>query len=231
MRRRSAVLSAVLAVAAASVPAGPASARAQCGLVMPAAVVVDAPTVQTDVTLTSGCYANEADHAFWDLIHPGSGGFRRPVDFESAEIAEGPHGHQQWSDIEPMGNWYLEPFGAETADGSDLTQNAAITRVKYASRLSTTVTRSTTGALSWSVRATQWSGRAHAYVGRSRVTVGLFRRPPGTTTWKYVTSVTTSRTGRSTVAVERPGEGSYRLVVGETPSVWPSYSRAIRGRI
>ena len=43
-------------------------------------------------------------------------------------------------------------------------------------------------------------------------------------------SVTTSSTGRAPVTLGSPKAGNYRLMVAETPTVWASYSTAVRGR-
>jgi hypothetical protein len=231
MRLRSVVLPVVVACAAAvAVPTPAAAAPSQCSLVMPTKVVIDDDTVPTDIRLSSNCFTNGADHAYWDLLHPGSG-WGGPLDFESADFASGdPDYYIEWYDDDPMGNWYLEPVEAAQADGDPLTQNSAVTKVKYASRLTTKVTRTST-RLTWAVTATQWSGRTHGWNTRAKVTVSLFHQATGSTTWRYVKSVTTTSTGKATMVMNSPKAGNYRLVVGETPTVWASYSSPIRGRI
>lgn len=230
MRVRSVVLPAVLAVAAAVLAPTSAQAAQMCNLLMPTKVVVDARTVETPVALTTGCFTpDRADHAYWDLEHGGT--VLYSLDFESEDLDEGPSAAWTipWEDVDPMGRWTTRGYEAPTVGGGFLTQNTAVTMVKYASKLTTKVTR-TGGKLSWAVTATQWSGRKHTNVPRPKASVGLFHQKPGSTTWTYVTSVTTSSTGKATVSLAVPKAGSYRLKVAETPSVWASYSPIVQGR-
>jgi hypothetical protein len=227
MRFRRIVLPVVIAAAAAVVLPASAEAAAQCSLVTPTKVVVDSKTEEMDFNLSASCQTNGADHAYWDLEHGSLGG---PLDFEAADIAQR-YFYIEWYDTDAMGNWYLRPTGAATAGGTSLTQNSATIKVKYGSRFLSKVTRSSTGALTWAVTAQQWSGRAHAWVGRSKVNVGLFYLPTGSTTWKYVKSVTATSTGKATVTLGAPKSGSYRLMVAETATVWKSYTSAVKGKI
>lgn len=229
MRARSVVLPAVLAVAAAVLAPTSAQANTTCSLLMPTKVVVDARTVDSDVRLTPGCFTGEADHAWWDLDHAGGVGYT--VDFESEDLLEGPgsYWYIPWEDSDPMGRWVLTPAGTNPEGQPQVPQNTAVTMVKYKANLATKVTR-TGGTLSWAVTATQWSGKAHANVARARASVGLFHQAPGSTTWTYVKSVTTSSTGKATVSLAAPKAGSYRLKVAETPTVWAAYSTTVQGR-
>jgi hypothetical protein len=89
MRFRSVVLPAVVVAAGVVVAPTPANAAVQCGIVVPTKVVVNAPAVDMDFNLTSGCYTNNADHAYWDFVHAGHNvGF--PMNFEAADLADGP---------------------------------------------------------------------------------------------------------------------------------------------
>ena len=229
MRLRSVLVPAV--VAAVAVFAVPTSAEAavQCGIIMPTKVVISAPTVKSDMTLTSGCFTNEADHANWDVWHPGSG-FGYANDFTSADLAEGAYWQWAWSDDEPMGRWTTEATGAATGDGTPLTQNDAATLVKYHSTFSVVGIRRETAKLSMYSTVTQWSGRAHAYVGRPNLPVALQFKAKGSTTWTYVKATTSSSTGKVTMTVASPKSGSYRLLVAETNTVWAAYSSAVAGR-
>ena len=219
MRLRSVVLPAVLAVAAAVLTPTSAQAATKCALLMPTKVVIDAPEVWTDVTLTYGCYVPEqAAYANWELVY-GADRIVDPVPFTSDEIDEGPYWSIPWMSSDPTGRWVLRPAGAKTVSDADLDQNSAVTTVKYGSRLATKITR-TGSKLSWAVTATQWSGRANKNVARPNASVGLFHRAPGSTTWTYVKSVTTSSTGKATVSLATAKAGSYRLKVAETPTVW-----------
>jgi hypothetical protein len=205
---------------------GPASTASHCSLVLPSKIVVDAKSVDMDFRIASNCTTNGADHAYWDLRHTDTGSgwaFR----FESADLVH-PNWYVTWPDTAPMGTWSLKPVEAERADGIPLPQNSAVIQAKFGSRLSTTVTRTST-ALSWAVTATQWSPTKHAWNVRPRVSVGLFHLPTGSTTWKYVKSVTTSSTGKATVTLGSPKSGSYRLTGAETATVWASYSTPVRG--
>lgn len=229
MRVRSVVLPAVLAVAAAVLAPTPAQAATKCSLVMPTKVVVDARTVETPIALSTGCFTpDQADHAYWDLEHGGTVYYS--LDFESEDLAQGPGADWTipWEDSDPMGRWIARGYEAPAAGGF-LDQNTTVTTVKYGSKLTTKVTRAGS-KLSWGVTATQWSGRAHRNVARVKASVGLFHKAPGSTTWTYVTSVTTSSTGKATVSLAAPKAGSYRLKVAETPTVWAAYSSTVQGR-
>ena len=229
MRVRSVVLPAVLAVAAAVLAPTAAQAAPQCSLVMPTKVVIDARTVDSEVSLTPGCFTGEADHAWWDLAHASGVGYA--VDFEPEDLLEGPGSYWTipWEDSDPAGRWVLSPAGTNPEGQPQVAQNTAVTLVKYKSNLTTKVTR-TGSKLSWAVTATQWSGRTHTNVARPKASVGLFHQAPGSTTWTYVTSVTTSSTGKATVSLAAPKAGSYRLKIAETPTVWAAYSKTVQGR-
>jgi len=228
MRFRSVVLPAVIALGAVVLAPAPAQAAAQCALVMPTKVVVNQPTEEMDFNLSASCGTNGATQASWDLVHStGAGG---PLDF-TAEHIEQRYFYIEWYDDEdPKGNWYLKPNGAARADGTSLTQNSAVVKVKFASKLTAKVTRTSTGLI-WAASATQWSGRSHAYVARPRVTVGLFHQARTGAAWTYVKSVTTTSTGKATVSLGTAKTGNYRLVVVETPTVWAAYSTTVKRRI
>ena len=206
---------------------GPASYTPHCSLVMPTKVVIGAKTTRMNFSIASNCRTNAADHAYWNFVHATKGGGWE-LRFESADLRY-PNWYLDWPDGAPMGAWALRSAGAERADGIELPQNSATVQAKYASRIAAGVTR-TSNSLSWAVTATQWSGSKHAWSPRPKVTVGLFHLPTGGTTWKYVKSVTTTSTGKATVALSSLKTGSYRLSVGETPTVWASYSTPVRGR-
>ena len=225
MRLRSLVLPAVLAFGVTVVAPVHAQAAVECGLVVPSKVVIDAPEVETPMRLTNGCYANGADVADWELELANSD---RPVE-DVVGLADGQNFTRTWRDDAPMGTWTWRPTAeGATADGQPLSQNWTRTDVKYASTLTASVTRTST-KLTWSATATQWSGRSHKEVARAGVRVGVFHQPTSRSSWTFVKSVRTSSTGRATVSVARPELGNYRLVVGETPTVWAAYSRTIRG--
>jgi hypothetical protein len=227
MRVRSVVLPAVLAVAAAVLAPTAAQATPSCALGMPTKVVVDAPRAEVDVRLTNGCFDGGVVEARWNMT-------TRGVDMGQVVYGENvfltdPDLYMWWDDTDPMGRWTLTPGGAVTAEGDELRQNTAVTLVKYGSDLTTKVTR-TGSKLAWAVTATQWSGRTHKDVARPNASVGLFHQKPGSKTWTYVTSVTTSSTGKATVSLAAPKAGSYRLKVAETPTVWAAYSKTVQGR-
>ena len=229
MRLRSLVIPAVIAFGAAVVVPTPAQAAVQCGLFVPTKVVINAELVDTDMTLTQGCYTNEADHANWDYRHSGSG-FYVDNDFTAADLATGPEWTWTWPDDAPMGRWVSEPRGAAQGDGDPLTQNTAVTYVKYGSKLTAALTRTST-KLTWAATATQWSGRSHKNVARPAVTVGLFHQTKTGAAWTYVKSAKTSSTGKATVSLGSPKTGNYRLVIAETPTVWAAYSTTVKGRV
>jgi hypothetical protein len=231
MRLRSAVLPvAVICAAAVAVPSPALAGTEQCTLVMPTKVVINAKIVESALRLGNNCTANSADRASWDLVH--STGKIADLDFLPEDFAAGvTYGYMEWYDVDAMGRYTSRAAGAATAADASLSQNSPVTVIKYHSRLVTKTTRNSTGGLTWAVTAQQWSGRSHAYVGRPKVTVGLFHQASGSTTWKYVKSVTTTSTGKATVTMGAPKTGLYRLVVAQTPTVWASYSTPVKGRI
>lgn len=228
MRVRSVVLPAVLAMAAAVLAPTSAQAATKCAMAMPTKVVIDAPRVWTPVTLTSGCRAPEqAEHAYWDLEHNSSDyGFL--IDLELDDLKDS-RGSLPWDDTDPVGRYTLHPYEAVGVNGTVLDQNTAVTTVKYGSRLVATPARKGS-TLSWSVTATHWSPRQHFFVARPKASVGLFHKAPGSKTWKYVKSVTTTNAGHARVAVSSPKAGTYRLKIAETPTVWAAYSKPVQGR-
>jgi hypothetical protein len=230
MRLRSFVLPVAVAVATAvAVPAPAQAAASQCALIMPTKVVINAAEVDTDMTLTTGCYTNEADHASWDYTHTGAG-YGGLISFTAAEIAQTPNWSITWDDFQPMGNYYLTPDECKTADGTDLTQNSAVTKVKYGSQFSAMGIRRETAKLTLYSTVTQWSGKSHKTVGRPGVPVALQFKATGSSTWSYVKATTASSTGKVTMAIASPKSGSYRLMVAETNTVWAAYSSAVAGR-
>jgi len=230
MRFRSVVLPSAVALAAVVAVPSSASAAVQCGLILPTKVVVNSPVERRVDYLTRGCWDNQADHANWRYDHASGTSF--DINFSSEDLT-GSTGRDfgfEWHDDDPMGRYALTPTGAAQADGNPLTQNSTVTYVKYHSELATTVTRTGTG-ISWLATATQWSGRSHAYVARPRVRVGLFHQASSTAPWKYAKATYTSSTGRARLSMATTKAGNYRLVIAETPTVWASYSRTIKGRI
>jgi hypothetical protein len=231
MRLRPLALPAVLAAAAAVLTPVPAQAAVQCGLTVPTKIVVNDAISVGSVRLTDGCQDNAADHAYWDYVNS-TGAF--PMDFSAGHI-DGTRSRQfvVEFDHDEVGRWVLTPRGAEEADGTPLTQNSAVTLVKYDSELRAPVTRTST-KLTWAATATQYSRRGNdglgGYVARPGVTVGLFHQSSSGGAWSYVKSATTSRTGKVTISVSSPKSGNYRLVVAETPTVWAAYSTTVRGR-
>jgi hypothetical protein len=228
MRPRRAVLAlGISGVLLAAVPA--AAAEERCSLSVASKVVIAAEVVRSPVRLADDCTVNGADHASWDLVRGGA--VLGSLDFRSEDLAEGvTAGTMTWFDADPKGVYTSRAVGAATGDGGALGQNSPVTTVKYASRLVTHITRARTGVLTWRTTAQQWSGRAHGYVGRPRVRVGLFHRTSTTAPWRYVKSATTTSRGAATLTMTVPKRGYYRLAVGETPTIWSSYSRTVRGR-
>ena len=228
MRLRSLVVPTVVALATAVGLAAPASAAVECGLIMPTKVVVDAPNVMAPVKLTSGCVTNDAERAKWDIRHE-STGIGGVEEFIQGALSNPDVWYIGWWDT-PVGRWVTTPAGAPTWGGGQLTQNSSVTWLKYASKIATTVYRSST-KLTWAATATQWSGKSHKNVVRPGATVGLFHQAKTGATWTYVKSVKTSSTGKATVSVTSPKAGNYRLVIAETPTVWAAYSTTVKGRV
>ncbi|MGY2128112.1 hypothetical protein [Blastococcus sp. SYSU DS0617] len=141
MRVGSVVLPAVLAIAAAVLaPTSAQAAPAQCGLQLPTKVVIDAPRVDADMRLTNGCWSNGATSATWDMVVRGV--VAGPIEFDQDDFDEDPDLYAWWDDTDPMGKWTLTPRGAVATGNAPLSQNTAVTLVKYGSRLATKVTRS-----------------------------------------------------------------------------------------
>ena len=207
---------------------GTTSTAPTCSLVMPARVVIDARSSIEDFRIAPNCAVNGADHASWDLVHAATGG-GWTLRFESADF-EYPDWTITWPDTAPMGRWSLVPQGAAQADGNPLRQNSAAVDVKFASRTAASLTSRSATALRWTVTTTQWSGSAHRFVPRARLRVGLYHLAPRSTTWTWVSAVTTSTAGTATVTLAAPKAGSYRFGVLETSTVWPSTSAAVQGR-
>lgn len=229
MRVRSVVIPVALAVAAAVAVPTSASAAPGCGLRGPLKVVVDQPREVKAIDLTAACYDTDVDFANWRYHH--SSGAEFPVDFTRAHLdLEAPRDYSVFFDDTHIGVWRLSPTGAETSGGAPVSQNSAVTRVKYGAELNAAVTR-TSKELTWAVAATQWSGRLHKEVVRPGVTVGLFHQKDPLSPWRFVKSVTTSSTGKATVSVSSPKAGSYRLKIAETDTTWAAYSRTVKGRV
>ena len=228
MRLRSVVLAAV-SVAAVAVPGSAASAAVPgCHLNGPTKVVVNAATEAVtwgfgadcmDVTNGGGASAS------WELRSP-SGALVKTIGLEIPDPLAYEDTHT-FADTAPMGRYTTDALGITP---SWLTQNQPVIDVKYHSRITAPVTRTST-ALTWAATATQWSGRSHAYVPRPGVRVGVFHQPTSASAWTFQKSVYTSSTGKAAVSVTSPKTGNYRLVIGETPTVWAAYSPAVKGRV
>jgi len=227
MRFRSIVLPVAVGLATLLAVPSSASAAAQCSLIMPTKLVVDSKTEDLDFRTTVSCISNGATQADWSISHGSEGGL---LSFDAQDLQDR-YFYITWQDTFGKGVWQLTPQGATDGDGNTLEQNSSTLTVKYGSRISQTVTRSSSGALTWAFRAEQWSGQAHTWVGRSKVNVGVFHQATSTAPWTYVKSATTSSTGRGTVGIAAPKSGNYHLVVAETPSVWKSYTSSVKGRI
>ena len=228
MRLRSIVLPAALAVAATvAVPVTASAAVPGCHLSGPTKVVVDSTSEKVtwgfgpdcmDVTDGGGATAT------WALADP-SGDPVTTIGLEIPTPTDHEYSHT-FADTAQMGRYTTTATGISP---SWLTQNEPGIEVKYHARITAPVTRTST-RLTWVATATQWSGRSHAYVPRAGVRVGVFHQPTSASAWTFQKSVHTSSTGTATVSVTSPKPGNYRLVVGETPTVWPAYSTTVKGR-
>jgi hypothetical protein len=232
-RRRPLVIRAALGVGlvagALVVPGSAQAAPARCALAMPTKIVVNSVTEQAPVRLTSSCAAARVDRAVWSLRQPG-GAVAMPVEFAPEDLAAGrTTGIVEFYDDDRKGAWTARPDGVTSTASTELVQNTPVTLLKYGSRIAATADRSRNG-LTWTVKATQWSGAAHAWVKRPKVRVGLFHRASASSGWRYVKSVRTSSAGTARISLGALKTGSYRLAVAETPTVWASYSRPVRGR-
>jgi hypothetical protein len=226
MRFRSIVLPTAVALAAVVAVPSSANAAVQCGLTVPSKVVVNSPhNYGGSVRLTSGC--DGADHAYWDYVHNTTA---FPMDFTAGHI-DGTRSRPFVADFTRIGRWVLTPRGAEQPDGTPLTQNTAVTYVKYHSEIDARVSRTST-KLILNATATRYDGGGDdEYIARPGVTVGLFHRTSSAAAWTYVKSATTSGAGTVTLSVTSPKSGDYRLAVAETPTVWASYSYTVPGRV
>jgi hypothetical protein len=227
--RALAVLATTALAVTVALPGSAASATVPgCHLSGPTKVVVDSPS--EEVTWGFGPDCMEVTNgggatATWELFDPSD----TLVHTIGVEIPD-PLAYEDslaFADTDPMGQYVIRPTGI---DPSWLTQNYMGLEVRYASALTATVTR-TSSTLTWHATATQWSGRSHATVVRPDVRVGLFHQVTSRSAWQFVKSVRTSSTGRATLSLSRPESGNYRLVIGETKTVWAAYSRTIAGRV
>jgi hypothetical protein len=230
MRRTKLAVSAAAALVAGVVLPGSAVSASVpgCHLNGPTKVVVDSPS--EEVTWGFGPDCMEVTNgggaaATWDLFDP-SDALVKAIGLEIPDPLAYEDSHT-FADTAPKGRYLVRPTGISP---SWLTQNYRGVDVKYGSTLTAAVTRTST-ALTWAATATQWSGRSHEYVPRADVRVGLFHQITSRSAWTFVKSVRTSSTGKATVSLSAPESGNYRLVVGETPTVWAAYSTTVKGRV
>lgn len=222
MRLRS-VAVALVAVLGVAVPLDGASAAGSCSIVAPTRVVMDQPYREVVLRISSDCGAAGLDWATWHIIHP-SRGLSEVAAFDGNTVDY--WDFYDWS--EGPARYTVRPSAAYDTDYNSIEQNTAYIDVKLGSRLSGTVTRSN-GRMTFSMYARTYSPRLSGWYKRAYAKVSLMHRAPGSGTWTWVKAGTTNSAGKVTLSVV-PKYGAYRLMVKETPTVWASYSGAVRGK-
>jgi hypothetical protein len=223
MRFRSVVIAVVTALGVIA-PATGAAAAGSCSIVAPTKVVLDQPYEEVPLRLAGDCATSDMRSAVWSAVHPTEG----PSDFfffdsgDSADI----WGFYEWE--AGTARYTVRPEGASDTDYNDLIQNTPYITVKLGSRLSGTVTRSN-GRMTFNAYARTYSPNLSDWYKRAYAKVSLMYRAPGSSTWTWVKAGTTNSAGKATLSVV-PRSGAYRLMIKETPTVWASYSSAVRGK-
>jgi hypothetical protein len=222
MRLRSVVVAAVAALGVV-VPSTGAAAAGPCSIVAPTKVVLDQSYLEVPFKLASNCSAAGREYASWNVINPSQGASDILIfDTNTVDYWD----IYDWSD--GPARYTVRPSSGWDSNFDDLTQNTAYVTVKLGSRLTATTTRAN-GLLTFSAYARTYSPSLSDWYKRAGASVAMFYQAPGSSTWSYVKSATTSSSGRVTMSVA-PKYGSYRLMIKETDRVWASYSSTVRGK-
>jgi hypothetical protein len=220
MRLRSVVVAAVAALGVV-VPTS-ASAAGACSIVAPTKVVMDQSYEAVPLRLASNCSSSGTAYASWYIYHPTEG-------LTGVAIFDG-NSRDTWDlyDGEGPARYQVRASSAHDHNYDDVTQNTAYISVKLGSRLTATTSR-TSGRLTFSAYARTYSPNMDGWYKRAGAKVAMFYQAPGSSSWSYVKSATTSSSGRVSLSVA-PKYGSYRLMIKETDRVWASYSATVRGK-
>jgi hypothetical protein len=183
---------------------------------------MDSAYEEVVLRLASNCTSADREWAAWEIVHP-STGYAGGAIFDTNTV-------DYWDlyDSEGPARYAVRPDGAFNSNFDDLTQNTAYITVKLGSRLTATTTRAN-GLLTFSAYARTYSPNLSGWYKRAGAKVALFHQAPGSSSWSYVKSATTSSSGRVSLSVA-PRYGSYRLMIKETDRVWASYSATVRGK-
>jgi hypothetical protein len=223
MRLRSVVIAAITMIGVAA-PATSAAAAGSCSVVAPSKIVLDQDYREVTFRLADDCAASgTADGPSWEVVHP-TQGVRDFLWFYGKTT-------ETW-DLYSWSNgpatYTVRPDSAHDGDYNPIAQNTAYISVKLGSRLSGTVTRSN-GRMTFNAYARTYSPNLSGWYKRAYAKVSVMHRAPGSATWSWVKAATTNSAGKATVSVVARS-GAYRLMIKETPTVWASYSAAVRGK-
>ena len=193
----------------------------QCSIVVPSKIAIDRVEKYVPVRLSANCAASGAVASSWDLIHS-TRGWQNFVMFDGTTNEA-----LDVYDVDPPGTYTVQPDIAFRADGTEVPQNTATTRIKLGTRLPAAISRAS-GRLTFTATARSWSPRVSAWSPRANATVSLRYQAPGAATWSWVKNGTTSSTGQVRLSVT-PQSGQYRLVIGETTTAWGTTSITVSG--
>jgi hypothetical protein len=208
------------ALALSAAPNASALAGGSCSVAVPTTVSIAKPYTLITAKLGADCAANSIDWAAWDVRHSYYG----PSDFfffdqTSVESI----GFWDW---DHFGTYYVEPDVAYDIDSNTLTQNTRSFVVKADSRLGVTATRAGS-YVTLNATASYYNGYSDVFKPWNKDKVVLQYRTAGTSTWRYLSTRTTTSNGKASYRVYAPKARYYRAGSTATTTIWGQSSAAV----
>jgi hypothetical protein len=210
-------------VGALTIVAAPTASAVEggsCSVAIPTTVSIAKPYTLIPAKLGANCAASGTDFASWDVRHSYYG----PMDFllfdQTISDSYG------FYDEDPYGTYYVEPGMAWDSEANVLTQNERSFAVKLDSRLGLTAARAGS-YVTLSATASFYGPTGNAFRAWNKDKVVLQYKTPGTTTWRYLTTVTTTSNGKTSYRVYAPKGRHYRAGSYATATIWGQASAAV----
>lgn len=230
------VTSAATLVGASLVAAAPASAAyGECKIIVPSKVTINSPYREIPLRFTNSCYDLPETAAYWTLVHPTKGpqDFAMFSDYDVTSSIDRYDwetvGRMTWraEGAEAWESWGYDDWDNEDGQYIDLYQNQPVTDFRYGSRASISGATRSGRYVKLSASASKYSWLHERYQPWGYGKFHVDTKSCSSCAWKYVKTVTASRTGRSTITVPAATKRNFRVRTAVTASTWGATSQVV----